>query len=61
MPWMKYFCATKKMINTGIMAVNRARLEDWLSRIDNLNAKKEYYLTDIIARAEEERRHAHDE
>jgi bifunctional UDP-N-acetylglucosamine pyrophosphorylase/glucosamine-1-phosphate N-acetyltransferase len=40
-----------KEINTGIMAVNRARLEDWLSRIDNLNAKQEYYLTDIIARA----------
>ncbi|MCU7937149.1 MAG: bifunctional UDP-N-acetylglucosamine diphosphorylase/glucosamine-1-phosphate N-acetyltransferase GlmU [Candidatus Thiodiazotropha sp. (ex Dulcina madagascariensis)] len=38
-------------INTGIMAVNRARLEGWLSRVDNNNAQKEYYLTDIIALA----------
>ncbi|MCU7907028.1 MAG: bifunctional UDP-N-acetylglucosamine diphosphorylase/glucosamine-1-phosphate N-acetyltransferase GlmU [Candidatus Thiodiazotropha sp. (ex Epidulcina cf. delphinae)] len=38
-------------INTGIMAVNRVRLEGWLSRVDNNNAQKEYYLTDIIALA----------
>ena len=38
-------------INTGIMAVNRAKLESWLSRIDNNNAQNEYYLTDIIALA----------
>ncbi|MET0052907.1 MAG: bifunctional UDP-N-acetylglucosamine diphosphorylase/glucosamine-1-phosphate N-acetyltransferase GlmU [Candidatus Thiodiazotropha sp.] len=38
-------------INTGIMAVNRAKLETWLSRIDNNNAQNEYYLTDIIALA----------
>jgi bifunctional UDP-N-acetylglucosamine pyrophosphorylase/glucosamine-1-phosphate N-acetyltransferase len=38
-------------INTGIMAVNRPKLEEWLSRIDNNNAQKEYYLTDIIALA----------
>ena len=38
-------------INTGIMAVERSRLEDWLGRIDNDNAQEEYYLTDIIALA----------
>ena len=41
-------------INTGIMAVSRPRLEAWLSRIDNNNAQKEYYLTDIIALAVED-------
>jgi bifunctional UDP-N-acetylglucosamine pyrophosphorylase/glucosamine-1-phosphate N-acetyltransferase len=38
-------------INTGILAVKRHRLEVWLSRLDNNNAQKEYYLTDIIALA----------
>ncbi len=38
-------------INTGIMAVRRERLESWLNRIENNNAQKEYYLTDIIALA----------
>jgi bifunctional UDP-N-acetylglucosamine pyrophosphorylase/glucosamine-1-phosphate N-acetyltransferase len=38
-------------INTGIMAVDRSRLESWLGRIDNKNAQQEYYLTDIIALA----------
>ncbi|MEJ2693568.1 MAG: bifunctional UDP-N-acetylglucosamine diphosphorylase/glucosamine-1-phosphate N-acetyltransferase GlmU, partial [Candidatus Thiodiazotropha sp.] len=38
-------------INTGIMAVSRTRLEAWLQRLENNNAQKEYYLTDIIALA----------
>jgi bifunctional UDP-N-acetylglucosamine pyrophosphorylase / glucosamine-1-phosphate N-acetyltransferase len=38
-------------INTGIMAVRRDRLMTWLDRIENNNAQKEYYLTDIIAMA----------
>jgi bifunctional UDP-N-acetylglucosamine pyrophosphorylase/glucosamine-1-phosphate N-acetyltransferase len=38
-------------INTGIMAVNRERLESWLSRLENNNAQNEYYLTDIISMA----------
>jgi bifunctional UDP-N-acetylglucosamine pyrophosphorylase/glucosamine-1-phosphate N-acetyltransferase len=38
-------------INTGIMAVTRKRLESWLERLENNNAQKEYYLTDIIALA----------
>ncbi len=38
-------------INTGIMAVPSAKLNDWLSRLDNNNAQGEYYLTDVIALA----------
>ena len=38
-------------INTGIMVVNGARLKTWLARLENSNAQKEYYLTDIIAMA----------
>jgi bifunctional UDP-N-acetylglucosamine pyrophosphorylase / glucosamine-1-phosphate N-acetyltransferase len=38
-------------INTGIMAVKRSRLEAWLKRLENNNAQKEYYLTDIIEMA----------
>ncbi len=38
-------------INTGIMAVNRIRLESWLGKIGNDNSQNEYYLTDIIALA----------
>lgn len=40
-----------KEINTGIMALKRARLETWLAKIDNKNSQGEYYLTDIIALA----------
>ncbi|MFB3081544.1 MAG: bifunctional UDP-N-acetylglucosamine diphosphorylase/glucosamine-1-phosphate N-acetyltransferase GlmU [Nitrosomonadaceae bacterium] len=38
-------------INTGIMAVPNACLHDWLPRLENKNAQKEYYLTDIVAMA----------
>jgi len=38
-------------INTGIMVLDRARLGDWLGRIDNRNAQAELYLTDVIALA----------
>ena len=37
--------------NTGILAVNGARLKEWLKRLDNRNAQREYYLTDIIGLA----------
>lgn len=37
--------------NTGILAVPRIKLEQWLSRLSNDNAQGEYYLTDIIAMA----------
>jgi bifunctional UDP-N-acetylglucosamine pyrophosphorylase/glucosamine-1-phosphate N-acetyltransferase len=38
-------------INTGIMAIPNQYLHDWLSRLENRNAQKEYYLTDIVALA----------
>jgi bifunctional UDP-N-acetylglucosamine pyrophosphorylase/glucosamine-1-phosphate N-acetyltransferase len=38
-------------VNTGILAAPTARLKDWLTRIDNDNAQKEYYLTDIVGLA----------
>ncbi|WP_217475697.1 bifunctional UDP-N-acetylglucosamine diphosphorylase/glucosamine-1-phosphate N-acetyltransferase GlmU [Stutzerimonas stutzeri] len=37
--------------NTGILAVPRERLGDWLGRLSNSNAQGEYYLTDVIAMA----------
>jgi bifunctional UDP-N-acetylglucosamine pyrophosphorylase/glucosamine-1-phosphate N-acetyltransferase len=40
-----------KEVNTGILAVNAAYLNDCLDKIDNNNAQGEYYLTDIIALA----------
>ncbi|OCG25494.1 UDP-N-acetylglucosamine diphosphorylase/glucosamine-1-phosphate N-acetyltransferase [Gilliamella sp. wkB108] len=41
-------------INTGIMIVNGKLLKNWLSRLTNNNAQKEYYLTDIIAFAHQD-------
>ena len=38
-------------INTGIMALPTARLGEWLGRLSNNNAQKEYYLTDIVSMA----------
>ena len=38
-------------INTGIMAMPSARLGEWLARLSNDNAQKEYYLTDIVGMA----------
>lgn len=46
--------AAEKMIsevNTGIMAVSGVRLKKWLGNLQNNNAQKEYYLTDIIEMA----------
>lgn len=38
-------------VNTGIMAVQGEKLKKWLRRLNNNNAQKEYYLTDVIAMA----------
>jgi bifunctional UDP-N-acetylglucosamine pyrophosphorylase/glucosamine-1-phosphate N-acetyltransferase len=38
-------------INTGIMSLPTARLEEWLSGLSNRNAQREYYLTDVVALA----------
>jgi len=42
-------------INTGIMALPTARLDHWLSKLQNRNSQKEYYLTDVIALAVKDR------
>ncbi len=39
-------------INTGFMVASREPLVQWLSRLGNANAKREYYLTDIVALAD---------
>ena len=38
-------------VNAGFMALAAGRLRDWLGRIGNRNAQKEYYLTDIVGLA----------
>ncbi|WP_045856272.1 bifunctional UDP-N-acetylglucosamine diphosphorylase/glucosamine-1-phosphate N-acetyltransferase GlmU [Teredinibacter purpureus] len=38
-------------INTGVMAVKGAHLQQWLPALSNENAQGEYYLTDIVAMA----------
>ena len=43
-----------KEVNTGILALNAAYLNECLHKIDNNNAQREYYLTDIIALAVDE-------
>ncbi|HUF80033.1 MAG TPA: bifunctional UDP-N-acetylglucosamine diphosphorylase/glucosamine-1-phosphate N-acetyltransferase GlmU [Burkholderiales bacterium] len=35
-------------VNTGIMALPTARLQDWMAKLTNRNAQREYYLTDVI-------------
>ena len=41
-------------INTGIMVAPTAKLKQWLTTLSNNNAQREYYLTDIVARAVED-------
>jgi bifunctional UDP-N-acetylglucosamine pyrophosphorylase / glucosamine-1-phosphate N-acetyltransferase len=38
-------------INTGIMAIDIARLKRWIPRLGNANAQGEYYLTDCVEMA----------
>jgi len=42
--------------NSGVMAVDATALSGWLDRVDNNNAKGEYYLTDLVAIAREDGR-----
>lgn len=42
---------TVKEVNTGILALRSAYLNECLSKVDNNNAQSEYYLTDIIEMA----------
>ena len=41
-------------VNTGVMAVNSQHLQKWLPELSNDNAQGEYYLTDIIAMAQQQ-------
>lgn len=41
-------------VNTGILAAPTNALKQWLAQLDNNNAQKEYYLTDIIGFAVQE-------
>ena len=43
-----------KEINTGILVADTKYLKQWLSRLTNENAQKEYYLTDIVKFAVED-------
>jgi bifunctional UDP-N-acetylglucosamine pyrophosphorylase / glucosamine-1-phosphate N-acetyltransferase len=38
-------------VNAGFLAATARRLSDWLSKVRNDNAQREYYLTDVIALA----------
>ena len=38
-------------INTGIMVLPTVRLKGWLAGLQNKNAQREYYLTDVVAAA----------
>jgi len=38
-------------INAGFYALSARRLGAWLKKVDNRNAQKEYYLTDLVALA----------
>ena len=42
---------TIREVNTGIVAAPVSMLKNWLSRLKNENAQKEYYLTDIVEMA----------
>lgn len=39
------------LCNSGVMAIDGAALWGWLDRVENANAKGEYYLTDLVALA----------
>jgi len=48
-----------KTVNAGIYAVDTQLLERYIPQLDNNNAQKEYYLTDIIKMAVDEGRTVH--
>ncbi|MFL6621156.1 MAG: bifunctional UDP-N-acetylglucosamine diphosphorylase/glucosamine-1-phosphate N-acetyltransferase GlmU [Sulfurifustis sp.] len=43
--------AQVREINTGILAAPAGRLKQWVARLENRNAQREYYLTDVVALA----------
>ncbi len=40
-----------KEINSGIICADKESLDGWLSKVNNSNAQKEFYLTDVIGLA----------
>jgi bifunctional UDP-N-acetylglucosamine pyrophosphorylase / glucosamine-1-phosphate N-acetyltransferase len=44
-----------KEVNTGIMAMPNKSLKSWLNRLTNNNAQGEYYLTDIVGFAAQDK------
>ncbi|HRE32699.1 MAG TPA: NTP transferase domain-containing protein, partial [Candidatus Berkiella sp.] len=46
---------TVKEINTGIFLLQAASLKRWVAKLTNHNAQQEYYLTDIVQFAVEEK------
>jgi bifunctional UDP-N-acetylglucosamine pyrophosphorylase/glucosamine-1-phosphate N-acetyltransferase len=42
-------------VNTGLIALPTARLAGWLARLNNDNAQREYYLTDVVKLAIQDR------
>ncbi|HSH73398.1 MAG TPA: bifunctional UDP-N-acetylglucosamine diphosphorylase/glucosamine-1-phosphate N-acetyltransferase GlmU [Methylophilaceae bacterium] len=50
-----------KEVNTGIIAAQNKYLDRWLKRLSNNNAQGEFYLTDIVAMAEQDGEAAHNE
>jgi bifunctional UDP-N-acetylglucosamine pyrophosphorylase/glucosamine-1-phosphate N-acetyltransferase len=42
-------------VNTGIVVAPTRKLKSWLAKLQNNNAQKEYYLTDIVGLATKER------
>ncbi|OFZ96768.1 MAG: UDP-N-acetylglucosamine diphosphorylase/glucosamine-1-phosphate N-acetyltransferase [Betaproteobacteria bacterium RIFCSPLOWO2_02_FULL_62_17] len=38
-------------VNTGVIMAPTAKLKDWLARLSDNNAQREYYLTDVVAMA----------
>lgn len=45
-----------KEINTGVLAIPTQDIQHWLAQLDNNNAQKEYYLTDLVEVANRENR-----
>ncbi len=43
--------------NTGLMFLSTKRLSAWLARLSNRNAQREYYLTDIVSLALQDKVH----
>lgn len=44
------------LCNSGVMAIRMESLPNWLNNLTNNNAKKEYYLTDLVAMARADKR-----